>query len=314
MPLDLVLRRATHRKILNARYLAARVPRGAVLTVYDRKYATFVAVSVLSLSFFVTFADSSRAAQRSERPPVSAMLAMHGREHVVRTKAATVGDLLKSQSIVLNPRDEVSPALRKAPRAHETIRIVRVTARTAGIREKNPAPVHHRLDSTLPDGASRTVFVGSPGLRLTTVRVIRRDAARPQRDRLASRILREPRARIVFDGIGRYMALARHVKRRYESKNPSAGRRRRMIATAYTAACDGCSGITVTGVHAGHGIVAVDPRFIPLGTRLYVPGYGRALAADIGGAIQGRRIDLCFDSMPEARRFGRREIVVYVLR
>jgi 3D (Asp-Asp-Asp) domain-containing protein len=181
------------------------------------------------------------------------------------------------------------------------------------MREKIPAPVRHRLDLTLPDGASRTVFAGTAGLRLTTVRVVKRDDARPQRHRLASRILREPRARIVFDGIGRYVALASYANRGFEGTSAFAQRRRRMIATAYTAACDGCSGITKTGVRAGHGIVAVDPRFIPLGTKLYVPGYGRALAADIGGAIQGRRIDLGFDSLREALRFGRREIVVYVL-
>jgi 3D (Asp-Asp-Asp) domain-containing protein len=87
-----------------------------------------------------------------------------------------------------------------------------------------------------------------------------------------------------------------------------------LIATAYTAGCEGCSGITKTGTHAVHGVVAVDPRIIPLGTKLYVPGYGRALAGDTGGDIQGHRIDLCFDSTREAQRFGRRAIVVYVVR
>ncbi len=281
------------------------------MTVNDRKYATFVAAAALSLSLFAACASSSHAALR--RPPVSVLLALHGRERVVRTQATTVGELLKSQNIALDPRDEVSPALHRTPRAHETIRIVRVITWTAQMREKIPAPVRHRLDSNLPDDASRTVFAGSPGLRLTTVRVVRRDDARPHRHRLASRILREPRARIVLDGIGEYVARAGYAKRGFESANPFARRRRRMIATAYTPACDGCSGITKTGVQAGYGIVAVDPHFIPLGTKLYVPGYGRALAADTGGAIQGRRIDLCFDSLRQARRFGRREIVVYVL-
>ena len=157
------------------------------MTVNDRKCATFVAATALSLSFFATCASSSHAALRSDRPPVSVLLALHGREGVVRTQSL-------------------------------------------------------------------------------------------------------------------------------ESTSSFAGHRRRMIATAYAAACDGCGGITKAGVQAGRGIVAVDPRFIPLGTKLYVPGYGRALAADTGGAIQGRRIDLGFDSLREARRFGRREIVVYVLR
>jgi 3D (Asp-Asp-Asp) domain-containing protein len=94
----------------------------------------------------------------------------------------------------------------------------------------------------------------------------------------------------------------------------AAGSALKMIATAYTAGCYGCSGITATGSRAGQGIVAVDPRIIPLGTRLYVPGYGKAIAGDTGGAIKGLRIDLGFNSLADALRFGRREITVYVLR
>ena len=60
-------------------------------------------------------------------------------------------------------------------------------------------------------------------------------------------------------------------------------------------------------------IVAVDPDVIPLGTRLFIPGYGEAVAADTGGAIIGNRIDLVMDSYGEAMDFGRRDVTVYVL-
>ncbi len=86
-----------------------------------------------------------------------------------------------------------------------------------------------------------------------------------------------------------------------------------MVATAYTAGCAGCSGYTASGYRAGHGIVAVDPGVIPLGTRLYIPGYGFALAGDTGGAIHGNRIDLGFDSISDAVQFGRRPVKVYTL-
>ena len=75
-----------------------------------------------------------------------------------------------------------------------------------------------------------------------------------------------------------------------------------MIATAYTADSSGGSGWTAIGRRAGYGIVAVDPRVIPLGTRLYIPGYGMAVAGDTGGAIVGNRIDLGFDSLRGAIR------------
>lgn len=86
-----------------------------------------------------------------------------------------------------------------------------------------------------------------------------------------------------------------------------------MEATAYIASDGNGDGITATGLVAQHGVVAVDPSVIPLGTRLYIPGYGEAIAADTGGAINGDRIDLCMNSYGEAMQFGRRYVTVYVL-
>ena len=86
-----------------------------------------------------------------------------------------------------------------------------------------------------------------------------------------------------------------------------------MEATAYLPTDGSATGITATGVAAQRGIVAVDPDVIPLGTSVYIPGYGVALAADTGGAINGHRIDLCMESYDEAMQFGRRDVTVYVL-
>jgi 3D (Asp-Asp-Asp) domain-containing protein len=72
-------------------------------------------------------------------------------------------------------------------------------------------------------------------------------------------------------------------------------------------------GATVTGERARFGIAAVDPKVIPLKALLYVEGYGPALAADVGGDIKGRRIDLCFNSTREANAFGRKKARVYLL-
>jgi 3D (Asp-Asp-Asp) domain-containing protein/uncharacterized protein YabE (DUF348 family) len=94
-----------------------------------------------------------------------------------------------------------------------------------------------------------------------------------------------------------------------------------MSATAYTAGPESPGkrpgmkgyGITASGMRVAHGVVAVDPRVIRLGTRLYVEGYGYAIAADTGGAIKGNRIDLYMESLSAALRFGRRNVKVYVL-
>ena len=73
-------------------------------------------------------------------------------------------------------------------------------------------------------------------------------------------------------------------------------------------------GRTALGVPVGKGIVAVDPRLIPLGTRLHVPGYGPGLAADVGTAIKGRIIDLWMPSTAAARKWGRRTVTITVYR
>ena len=86
-----------------------------------------------------------------------------------------------------------------------------------------------------------------------------------------------------------------------------------MEASAYLPSDGGGSGITASGMRARHGVVAVDPDVIPLGTRLFIPGYGLAIAADTGGAIVGDMIDLCMEDYGTAIDFGRRDVRVYVL-
>jgi 3D (Asp-Asp-Asp) domain-containing protein len=73
-------------------------------------------------------------------------------------------------------------------------------------------------------------------------------------------------------------------------------------------------GKTAIGLPVGKGIVAVDPKVIPLRTRLFVPGYGRAIAADVGTAIKGRIIDVWVPSAADARAWGRRSVVITVYR
>lgn len=86
-----------------------------------------------------------------------------------------------------------------------------------------------------------------------------------------------------------------------------------MAASGYSAYDPGNSQYTTTGSLVRKGLVAVDPNVIPLGTRLFIPGYGPAVADDVGGAIKGYTIDLAFDSHNEALMFGRQDIVVYII-
>jgi 3D (Asp-Asp-Asp) domain-containing protein/LysM repeat protein len=88
-------------------------------------------------------------------------------------------------------------------------------------------------------------------------------------------------------------------------------------ATAYTASCEGCSGTTATGVdlkaNPNAKVIAVDPKVIPLGSKVYVEGYGVATAADTGGAIKGNRIDVFISTEHEALKWGNKHITVKII-
>lgn len=111
--------------------------------------------------------------------------------------------------------------------------------------------------------------------------------------------------------------LHKHIQRQAKKvtgKKPATfARKLTMEATAYTTQDPGCGLYTARGNRLRKGLVAVDPRVIPLGTRLYIPGYGYAVADDTGGAIKGHKIDLAYESRSEALQFGRRMIEVYIL-
>ncbi len=88
-------------------------------------------------------------------------------------------------------------------------------------------------------------------------------------------------------------------------------------ASAYTASCEGCTGITATGINLKTNpnakVISVDPTVIPLGSKVYVEGYGEAIAGDTGGAIKGNRIDVFFPSQQDAINFGVKKLKVTIL-
>ena len=102
-----------------------------------------------------------------------------------------------------------------------------------------------------------------------------------------------------------------------ETEEPNVVKTFKVTATAYTANCRGCSGVTSTGVNLKKNpdakVIAVDPDVIPLGTKVWVEGYGEAVAADTGGSIKGNKIDVFIPSKSEAYSWGRRTVTVKIL-
>jgi 3D (Asp-Asp-Asp) domain-containing protein len=171
----------------------------------------------------------------------------------------------------------------------------------------------HRITPSLPPGTSKVIARGAPGVVEVRLRYAQRDGGPVHGTLISSTVARAARPRVVADGIG-YSPLIAFEAHGIARMGYLARGALEMVATAYTASCSGCDGMTAIGRRAGYGIVAVDPHVIPLGTRLYIPGYGPAIAGDTGGSIVGRRIDLGFDSLRDALLFGRRAVKVYRLK
>jgi 3D (Asp-Asp-Asp) domain-containing protein len=169
-------------------------------------------------------------------------------------------------------------------------------------------PVRYEVSRSVGPGRIVKHHAGAPG-RVVRTYEIHRANGKVVRQVLLKEVRTEPKPVIMRIGKQGYNASRSGFVR---------GRVLTMTATAYLPRPKEmgkrATGRTANGMKARYGLVAVDPRVIPLGTMLFVEGYGLALAADTGGAIKGNKIDLCMHDERAIRQFGRRKVVVHILR
>ena len=167
-----------------------------------------------------------------------------------------------------------------------------------------------RFTRDLAPGSRKVVRRGEAGITEVTERVTLWSSVIVNRQLISRVVMRRPQPGLIVAGPPRNVAEAMAVTGIRKLVAVYA-----MVATAYTAGSAQAvpTGITAIGLPARYGVVAVDPRVIRLGSRLFIEGYGAAIAADTGGAIHGNRIDLCMDSLRSAINFGRQPVKVYVL-
>ncbi len=239
------------------------------------------------------------------RRAVPVSVTVDGRPVRVTSAAPTVGELLRRRGIVLRASDKVFPAAGAAIWKDARIRVVRITHRVVAERTEIPFQVRSSTDPATPRGIVRVKQPGRTGIRERLFRLTLADGVVVGRVLVGSRIVRTPLDRIL--SLGAQVLIV--------SRGQFTGKELiLMVATAYSPwCCPGVDNATAYGMRAGYGVVAVDPAIIPLGSRLYIEGYGYAVAGDTGGSIKGLRIDLGFDTRREAIRFGRRPVRVYVI-
>jgi 3D (Asp-Asp-Asp) domain-containing protein len=217
-----------------------------------------------------------------------------------------VSAVLAELGLRLGHLDVVRPSLSSRIRPGQPIRVIRrwlvrrtVTTLLAYTTQYQPDPLLYRGDRAI-------LRWGRDGRRLETVQILMQDGRALRRTVIPGRVITPPVNELVAYGSLDTIARGGQVV--------TFTRELTMTATAYWPDPSWSTGITATGVPAHYGIAAVDPAVIPLGTRLYVPGYGFALAEDTGSAIVGDRIDLCFNDPWQAIDWGVRTVDVFIVR
>jgi 3D (Asp-Asp-Asp) domain-containing protein len=179
-------------------------------------------------------------------------------------------------------------------------------------REKIPYKIVSRRSYVVKDGWQIWLKEGEPGYRGAVSKVVRLFGKTVKREKFfETGVIKKPKEGFVIKG-------------RADKNNPVTVPKvtyahyiHDMEATAYDPSPESngikWAGITKLGWRTRYGICAVDPKVIPLRSLIYVDGYGFAWAGDVGGAIKGKKIDLCYNTTEEAFKWGRKKVKVYVL-
>ncbi|MGB9802914.1 ubiquitin-like domain-containing protein [Desulfofundulus sp.] len=224
-----------------------------------------------------------------------------GKTLKLRTAASTVREALQKAKILPGREDIVTPGLEEKVRSDMAIRVIRVRRVVREIVVPVPYSVRRETDPNLLRGQVKVIRAGRQGKEKQRWVLVYHDGQEVDRVMEASQVITPPVDRVVR--VGTLQQVSRG------GRDVRFSRVIAMVATAYTYTGNN----TACGVYPRVGIVAVDPRLIPLGTRLYVEGYGYATALDVGSSVRGNRIDLFMESAAEARRWGVRRVNVYVL-
>lgn len=232
----------------------------------------------------------------------SVVINLDGVPRMVSTKAEVVSELLDDISDTIDTEyilEDVSKT--DAVTDMMTISLISVTEKVIASTEVIPFETEERTNSDLPYGETRVVQEGKDGMAAVIHKEIYHGKDLVDTKFVEEKEVTAPVTEIIEIGAGGFIDGMKYVSA-FDMK-----------VTAYTPFDAGCTGITATGTVAGRGTVAVDPRVIPLGTKVYVPGYGVAIAADTGGAIKGNRVDICVPTTNEAFSWGVRNVTVYVI-
>ena len=244
-----------------------------------------------------------------ERWKPTVHFSINGEAKAQKTGAKTVGEFLTSLGVTLSEKDVVEPSQDQA-----IVDNLKVTVKTREVKkevEDRPMSYNKKVVETtdLAYGETKVSQKGKNGVKTVTLDREYLGGELVNENVLDVVVKEQPVDEIVLKGV------QNSVKDAFTGENYAYTKVYDMEATAYTISDDGWGNKTASGMTTFVGMVAVDPKIIPLGTKIYVEGYGIAIAGDTGGAIKGHIVDLFFNSAEECYEFGRQYgLKVYILK
>lgn len=249
----------------------------------------------------------------------------HGQTTTATTYGETAGELLHRLNLDVSGEDVVSHGLEEETYDGMVLRINRVETLCQTYAATIAHPVTRCADSTLPTGTETVLTQGEDGEMLCTAEITYVNGAESQRKVLTEVVTRLPVTEVIGVGTGAAVEKSDQpvIRDGYiflpTGEVLTYTRTDTVRATAYTHTDRGCDTVTATGTTVHWGTVAVDPRYIPYGTRLFIMAsdgsyvYGIATAEDCGGDIKGDRMDLYMPTYAQCMEFGRRRCTLYFL-
>lgn len=223
-----------------------------------------------------------------------------GESKTIRHIPATVVEFLHMADISLGENDLLSIPKETALTESTQVVVTRVTKEVKSFQQEIAYRQERQDDPKLERGVSRVVSRGQNGLKETTVELVYHDGELVERNTIAEEVLKKPVNKVVAYGTISTVSRGGQTFDFREVKT--------VKAYAYTG-----GGRTASGTNARVGAIAVDPKVIPLGTKVYVEGYGFATAEDTGGNIKGNTIDLYMDTESQCLTWGIKTVKVYIL-
>ena len=264
--------------------------------------SSFVKRTLSLLVIFIAASTFLFADEETEQKVNTVTFTVAGETKIIKTIKPTVQQVLWQEMLVLSSLDRCYPPLQTPVTDGMTITVDRVKCDISVVQVIFPFETITRYAPHLAEGQSQILEQGKDGVMEEITKTWYLNGVETQSTTSSNLIASKPA--VIFVGgtaPSRGMSIRRSIS---------------VVATAYEPGPVSCgkdaNGLTATGVKAERGIIAVDPKFIPLGTKVYIEGYGFAVANDIGGNIKENRIDLCMDTVEECLQWGRRTVTMHI--